>query len=103
MWLANFPGLLHAARGWLWHESMGLSAHREGEYLPREWQTYTSSHSQYVSAVTIITACVQGAVMTWEEEKYHCVPSLDVVCTDKAPSFHPLGFMCFLILVSSIS
>lgn len=40
MGLADFPCLLCDAHGRLWHESRGLSAHREGEFLPREWQTY---------------------------------------------------------------
>lgn len=40
MWLADFPCLLCAAHGRLWHESRGLIAHREGEFLPWEWQTY---------------------------------------------------------------
>ena len=31
-----------------------------------------------------------------------CTPPTEVVCSDRPPSFHPLGFRAFVLLVSSI-
>ena len=102
MWLADFPCPLCAAHGRLWHESRGLSAHREGEFLPREWEMHKLTFPVCVCSHSYHCICPGW----WDDlggRKTSLIPSIDVVCTDKVPSFHPLGFMCFLILVSSIS
>ena len=99
MWLADFPCLLYAAHGRLWLESRGLSAHRAGEYLPREWQTYKLTFPVCVCCHSYHCVCPE-----WCDDLGGWKTSLFTfqwcLCTDKAPSFHPLGFMCFLILVS---
>lgn len=102
MWLADFPCLLRAARGWLWHESRDLSAHRQGEYLPHKWQTYKLTFPVCVCSPRCHRVCPGWCDDLGRGETSLCTTS-DVVCTDKAPSFLPLGFMCFLILVSSIT
>ena len=102
MWLANFPCLLFAAHGRLWQENRGLSAHREGEYLTQEWEMHKLTFPVCVCSHSYHCICPGW----WDDlggGKTSLLPSIHVVCTDKAPSFHPVRFMCTLILVFSIS
>lgn len=50
-----------------------------------------------------IAVCLCRVVWWARKRKASCIPSTEIVCCDKTPSFPPLGFRCFFLLISSTS
>ena len=72
--------------------------HRQGGYQERKKVSFPLCVS-----FPGIAVCFCRVVWWARKRKASCISSTDIVCSNRTPSFPPLGFRCVLILVSSIS